>query len=1818
MTKNLLNLVIILTLSMIMAVGLFSVTASAASSEYTITYHLDGGTNALKNPDVYTSEDVISLQSATKNGYTFDGWFLDQGKTIQITEISNRTGSLNLYAKFTPKSFTVEYNDGLKLTLQITKNSTTTTKEIYLPYGTTIDPYSASFLEEHTNITESSSSDPYFSGWYINGSKLNSAITLKEDTTLTCDFNNKKTGSNYIVYEGTSKRFEGSQIPSGFFGYRVPTVGTGRVDMSWSFKIQNSANHSVSIYNRTQGKDIKDWSSKYNVSGGSTGDYVTFYANPGDIIQIYVYSSYGIASGSYFSINGNYRKSVSVIAEKTISETVYYDQQIATPTPTDRYGYNFLGWYDTNGNKITSIWKYLENKTFAAKLQPTKYYISYSLNGGTNSLSNPSTYTIEDSITLSAPSKPGYTFKGWYSDSKFTKSVTSISNQTGNITLYAKYEVNNYNLTLDGSEGSWAPKVTFVSNGKEIKSCYLNEKNSISAFRPDNRSGYIFGGWYLDSACTNVLNFNRTITDDIVLYAKWISCSSNTINAETIGSIDITINGKTERLYAFVPLADGKVTVSSLSSDMDLYGILYDSSKNVLISSDDISSSDLNFSYSYDVKAGQLYYIAARGNTSPTVGSAKINIVWTGSYAIKGTTYLNRQTTVEYDTNYTLPPKPIREGYIFLGWYDENGTQITGGLWNFTSDKTLTAKWEAATYHTVTFKDLNGEVISTKTYYYSQDIIAPELPTKAEDAIGSYTAKWDNNYSGVCTGDAVYSPVFEITYKSYIVRFKNWDGTTLSTKYYHYGDTVVIPSATPTRASDNTYTYTFKGWDKEVIACAGSETYTATYNANYIDYTVIFKDEDGTVLSETTYHYGDTVAVPQAPTKEADKTYTYTFGGWDKTVVKCMGNTTYTATYNAIYIDYTIIFKNADGTTLSTKTYHYGDKITVPQTPTKIADKIYTYTFGGWDKTVVNCDGDATYTATYTPVYIEYTIVFKDYDGKIISSKTYHYGDAITIPANPTRNEDVVGSYTFAGWDKTVVNCAGDTTYTATYSVDYTDYTVVFKNYNGTVISTNTYHYGDTVSVPSNPTKPADQTYTYTFKGWDMAVVNCNGNAVYTATYNANYINYTVIFKNDDGTVLSEKTYHYNDKVTVPNTPIKAADKTYTYTFAGWDKEVVNCDGNATYTATYNSIYIDYTVIFKDEDGTILSEKTYHYGDKVTVPATPTKVADNIYTYAFKSWNKAVVNCAGDATYIATYTSTYIDYTVIFKNENGTVLSTKTYHYGDKVTAPATPTKVADNTYTYTFAGWDKTVVNCAGDTTYTATYTPVYIEYTVVFKDYDGTVISIKNYHYGEAVTKPSNPVREADNTYTYVFSGWDNVVTACTESVAYTATYSSTYIEYEIVFKNYNGTILSSATYHYGDIVTVPKAPTKPADESYTYEFAGWDSEVTPCFDNKVYTAKFNSTNIEYTVEFKDYNGEIISSEIYHFSDEIVVPADPTRKADNTYTYSFKKWDKTVTACTGNAIYTAVYDKQYIDYTITFLDWDGSVIETVVYHYGKQIVSIADPERESDETYSYAFASWNKELGICTGNAKFTAVYDEAFINYTVVFNNYDGSVISRKTYHFGDKIDIPSNPIRLSDNTYSYTFKAWGDLSAYCNGNKAYTAEYEAVYIDYTVEFKDYDGEIIDSKIYHYGDSVVAPSNPTREADKTYTYTFAGWDKEVVACEDDATYIATYTSINKNIEVFNEKVVALVDSTISKELYGKIYEAIQIYCIFNEEEKQEVEDSYQKLLESIEAYNAEAEVVNAEHEKATEIAFAPLSSMGITFIAAIYFLLKRKFFI
>lgn len=87
-------------------------TAQWSAIEYTITYVLNGGTNG-ENPTVYTveSEDIV-LVAPTKDGFVFDGWFLNDDKTERIAKGSH--GNLTLVARWTeeviviPSDFIVE------------------------------------------------------------------------------------------------------------------------------------------------------------------------------------------------------------------------------------------------------------------------------------------------------------------------------------------------------------------------------------------------------------------------------------------------------------------------------------------------------------------------------------------------------------------------------------------------------------------------------------------------------------------------------------------------------------------------------------------------------------------------------------------------------------------------------------------------------------------------------------------------------------------------------------------------------------------------------------------------------------------------------------------------------------------------------------------------------------------------------------------------------------------------------------------------------------------------------------------------------------------------------------------------------------------------------------------------------------------------------------------------------------------------------------------------------------------------------------------------------------------------------------------------------------------------------------------------------------------------------------------------------------------------------------------------------------------------------------------------------------------------------
>jgi len=838
-----------------------------------------------------------------------------------------------------------------------------------------------------------------------------------------------------------------------------------------------------------------------------------------------------------------------------------------------------------------------------------------------------------------------------------------------------------------------------------------------------------------------------------------------------------------------------------------------------------------------------------------------------GGHATEGVDYAD--ATYLCGSSATVKQVPTYTGYSFLGWLGSDGkTYAVGDVITVDKDITLTAQWNINRY-TVTYTDgVDGE-----TVFQDQ----------------AYTVDYNTA-----------TPAF---------------------------------AGTPSRTG-----YTFKGWSPVVAdTVTRSITYAAQWEINR--YTVTFEDEDGTVISQKIYDYGQSVEVPDDPSKASDAVYHYIFAGWSPAVSHtCVGDATYTATYTSDNVDYVVTFVDADGKTISTKGYHYGDQIEIPADPDKAADQTYTYTFAGWTPAVSNtCVGNATYTATYSQTYIDYTVSFLDEDGSVISEKTYHYGDQIQIPADPTKEGNEIYYYIFSGWTPGVSEtCVGHAVYTATYSTEKVEYTVVFKDSYGKIYSSAAYHYGDTVRVPADPTKAASNAYSYVFIGWSPKVSTvCVGDAVYIARFNTIRIRMTVSFVDEDGSVISSKTYHYGDKIVVPEDPVKASDGIYTYTFAGWTPAVSEtCVGNATYTATYARERIEYTVKFVDENGTVISTNTYFYGDKIQIPADPVKAADEAYTYAFAGWTPAVSEiCVGDATYTATYTATNMDYKVTFVDEDGSVISSKTYHYGDQIEIPADPVKAADHTYTYAFAGWSPAVSHtCVGNATYEATYISTNVDYVVTFKDADGTTISSKGYHYGDKIEVPADPDKAADNTYTYTFAGWTPAVSdTCVGNATYTATYTPAYVDYTVTFVDENGSVISSKTYHYGDKIEVPADPVKAADETYTYAFTGWTPAVSEiCVGDATYTASYQAVHRIYKVTYTD---GVMAEDV--FADQITdayygqaTPAfvgTPVREG-----YLFTGWAPNVAeTVTGDVTYVA----QWVRRTTPIVP--GNTLRYIVEHY-------------------------------------------------------------------------------------------------------------------------------------------------------------------------------------------------------------------------------------------------------------------------------------------
>lgn len=480
------------------------------------------------------------------------------------------------------------------------------------------------------------------------------------------------------------------------------------------------------------------------------------------------------------------------------------------------------------------------------------------------------------------------------------------------------------------------------------------------------------------------------------------------------------------------------------------------------------------------------------------------------------------------------------------------------------------------------------------------------------------------------------------------ISFYNDDNSLLYHTTTMQGEIPEYVGPTPTKTSTDQSTFQFNGWNPEIGPIESDTSYIATYTSTLRSYNIIWQNWNNTKLQEKSINYGEFPEYTgQTPTKPADQQYSYIFNNWSPEPSEVVCTSTYTATYDQTLRKYTIAWKNGDGNVIETDyNVSYGETpVYNGSIPTKTSTAQFNYVFDEtWTPEIGIVTGDKTYTANFTSILRTYTVDWIC-DGSLLErDENVSYGTK--TPYNgprPERQETDISIYTFTGWspNASVSAIGGDTSCIAQFSVATKQYTITWKQDNGTVIDTTYVAYGKT-PTHSNPSKPQTNTSTYTFTGWDPNITSVTSDQTYTATYQENIRYYGITWRNDNGDVLEQDQATYNS---IPSydgaTPTKSATAQYTYVFNGWSPTPVSVVENVIYTAQYIGNLNRYTITWKDDDGTILDTSVLTYGS-MPAHADPVKPSDGHYTYTFNGWTPSIGSVTGNQTYTATYTASPI------------------------------------------------------------------------------------------------------------------------------------------------------------------------------------------------------------------------------------------------------------------------------------------------------------------------------------------------------------------------------------------------------------------------------------------------------------------------------------------------------------------------------------------------------------------------------------------------
>ena len=298
----------------------FSSTAYAAKKNVTVTFDGNGGTVSVKTKTVTVGETYGSLSSASRQGYTFDGWYTAKSGGTHITAKTKVTNNKNhtLYAHWTANTYTVTFNgDGVKVSPESKKVKFNST------YGTLPSPQKYGYT---------------FEGWYTARNGKGTKITANSTVS---------TASNHTLF-AKWKPIKRKLI----FDANGGTVSPTSKEVTYDEKLGDLPTP------KKKGFTFAGWSTK------KTGDpkYVNSNTKFKQDTNLTVYARWNVTVS--FVTNGG-----SKVADRKYVIDKQYDK---LPAPT-KSGYRFLGWYrGTTGNSriYESDKASTEVKTMYARWEP--------------------------------------------------------------------------------------------------------------------------------------------------------------------------------------------------------------------------------------------------------------------------------------------------------------------------------------------------------------------------------------------------------------------------------------------------------------------------------------------------------------------------------------------------------------------------------------------------------------------------------------------------------------------------------------------------------------------------------------------------------------------------------------------------------------------------------------------------------------------------------------------------------------------------------------------------------------------------------------------------------------------------------------------------------------------------------------------------------------------------------------------------------------------------------------------------------------------------------------------------------------------------------------------------------------------------------------------------------------------------------------------------------------------------------------------------------------------------------------------------------